>query len=195
VKKAEEGIRRTERETERECLRFQRERAIAQVYVNWLKQVDWKFFCTFAFAWKVSDQQAEKTFAAFIDRLARTLRCEVCYFRGDEKRVSGCGKPASGRHFHALLACVAPVNASFIEFFWKSMAGNRSDDAGAQVEEYNSSENGARYILKNINQPDGNWAFRNLELFHPEARASQTVNARWRRKQRRFEERQREFAH
>jgi len=39
LKKTEEGIRRTERETERERLRFQREQAIARVYVNWVKRL------------------------------------------------------------------------------------------------------------------------------------------------------------
>ena len=180
---------------ERERWPYAGDRSAIDELAFWVKKVDWKFFGTFTFAWGVSDQQAENVFAAFIVRLERHLRCEVCFIRGDEKTFSGSGKPATGRHFHALLTCVAPVNANFIASLWKSMAGNRSDDAGALVEEYNASENGASYVLKCINQPDGNWAFRNLELFHPEARASQTVNARWRRKQRRFEERQREFAY
>lgn len=91
----------------------------------WVKKVDWKFFGTFTFAWEVSDQQAENVFAAFIVRLERHLRCEVCFIRGDEKTFSGSGKPATGRHFHALLTCVAPVNANFIASLWKSMAGTR----------------------------------------------------------------------
>jgi hypothetical protein len=181
---------------ERERWPYENDRFAIDKFAIWVSRVDWKFFCTFTFAWRVSDRQAENVFAAFTNRLERHLGCEVCFIRGDEKRFSGCGRPASGRHFHALLNCVAPVNASFIQSLWKSMAGNRSDDAGALVEAYNSSENGAGYVLKCINQPDGNWAFRNLELFHPEARASpQTVNARWRRKLRRLEERQRKFAY
>jgi hypothetical protein len=160
----------------------------------WAKQVNWKFFCTFTFAWRVSDQQAERVFAAFIDRLERNLHCDVCFIRGDEKRFSGCGMPASGRHFHVLMTCVAPLKASVIESLWMSMAGSRADGAGAQVEEYNDSENGARYVLKCINQPDGNWAFRNLELFHPEARASQLMNKRWRRRLKRFNVQQAKFA-
>jgi hypothetical protein len=159
-----------------------------------VKQVDWKFFCTFTFAWKVSDLQAEKTFAVFKDRLERTLRCEVCIVRGDEKRFSGCGKPASGRHFHALLTCVAPVQATFIESLWTSMAGNRADGAGALVEQYNANENGARYVLKYVYQPEGNLALKNLELFHPEARGSQKMNKRWRRRLKRFNARQEKFA-
>ncbi|HXR15714.1 MAG TPA: hypothetical protein VN777_05825, partial [Terriglobales bacterium] len=55
---------------------------------DWLKAVPWKFFCTFTFAWRVSDPQAEKAFDAFINRLERHLGCEVCFVRGDEKRFS-----------------------------------------------------------------------------------------------------------
>jgi hypothetical protein len=159
----------------------------------WVRTVNWKFFCTFTFAWKVSDQQAEKVFAEFVNRLEHQLRCEICFVRGDEKRFSGCGKPASARHFHVLLTCIAPVNAKYIESVWQSMAGNRSDGAGALVENYDPQENGAAYVLKCINQPEGDWAFRNLELFHPELKETQTVNARWRRKLRRMEARQHAF--
>jgi hypothetical protein len=175
---------------EREHLPYAADRKIVEEYVHWIKDIDWKVFGTFTVAWQASDQQAEKIFAAFIDRLEGTLGCDVCYVRGDEKRFSGCGKPACARHFHALLTYVAPVNACLIACLWKDMAGNRSDDAGALVEEYNASENGARYVLKCINQPDGNWAFRKLELFHPTARSLHTVDARWRRRLRRHKARQ-----
>ncbi|HEY1678121.1 MAG TPA: hypothetical protein VGG04_10470, partial [Candidatus Sulfotelmatobacter sp.] len=59
---------------------------IQDVYADWVKQIDWKLFCTFTFAWRVSDPQARKTFDEFIDRLERSLRSDVCYVRGDEKR-------------------------------------------------------------------------------------------------------------
>lgn len=161
---------------------------------NWVKQVPWRFFCTFTFAWRVSDPQAENVFHAFIDRLERHLRCEVCFVRGDEKRFSGCGMPASGRHFHVLLTCLAPVQPQFIESLWTSMAGSRADGAGAQVEDYNPDENGASYVLKCIYQPEGNWDFRHLELFHVDARAAQSMNKRWRRRLKRFNARQEKSA-
>jgi hypothetical protein len=59
----------------------------------WLKLVDWQVFCTFTFAWRVSDQRAERTFAEFINRLERTLKADVAFVCGSEKRFSGCGKP------------------------------------------------------------------------------------------------------
>jgi hypothetical protein len=161
---------------------------------DWIKQVRWTFFCTFTFAWRVSDRQAEKVFKAFVNRLERHLRCEVGLVRGDEKRFSGCGMPASGRHFHAVMTCTAPVEASFIESLWTSMAGSRADGAGAKVKHYDPSKNGVGYILKFINQPDGNWAFRNLELYHPDAKDKQKMNKRWRRRLKRFDTRKEQFA-
>jgi hypothetical protein len=164
------------------------DRHVANEYATWLKLVPWKLFCTFTFAWKVSDPQAEKVFDEFINRLERHLKCDVAYVRGDEKRLSGCGKPASGRHFHVLMTCVAPVSPFFVEVLWMSMAGNRSDGAGAQVQAYDASLNGVSYVLKLINQVDGDWAFRKLHLVHPCVSVG-TLNCRQRRNLRRHEAR------
>ena len=161
---------------------------------DWVKQVRWRFFATLTFGWRVSDRQAEKIFDAFVNRLERHLRCDVGFVRGDERRFSGCGMPASGRHFHLVMTCEAPVEPTFIKSLWTSMAGSRADGAGAQVEEYDSNENGVGYVLKFINQPDGNWAFRNLELVHPEARDKQRLNKRSRRRLKRFDARKEKFA-
>jgi len=149
-------------------------------YADWFKQVKWRFFGTFTFAWKVSDQQAKKDFNGFIDRLESLLKCDVGYVRGDEKRFSGCGKPASARHFHAILTCVAPASSEFIAELWMSMMGRRSNGAGALVLPYDPNLNGVSYVLKQINQPDGDWDFRKLHLFHPLA-GEEKVTKRLRR--------------
>jgi hypothetical protein len=73
------------------------------------------------------------------------------------------------------------------------MAGNRSDDAGAVVEQYDPSRNGAEYALKFAPKEDGDWSFRNLELFHPEARGLQDTTRHFQRRQRRHEARQKTF--
>jgi hypothetical protein len=186
-------IRETVRWYERGRWPYATDRKTVEQYAHWLKQVDWRLFCTFTFAWRVNDEQANKTFAEFINRLERHLGCDVGFVRGDEKRSSGCGKPACGRHFHVLLACAAPVSTSYVEYLWTSMAGNRSDDAGAKVKAYDSPQNGVAYVMKAINQEHGDWTFRKMHLFHPEARSLQTVNARKRRNIRRHRERQRQF--
>jgi hypothetical protein len=154
-------------------------------YAEWVKLVPWQLFCTFTFAWKVSDQQADKTFIEFINRLESSLKCNIAYVRGDEKRFSGCGKPACGRHFHALLTSEIPLHQTIVECSWKSMAGKRSDDAGAKAEPYDPHRGGALYVVKSINDINGDWSFRKLHLFHPEARSLQFSNARLRRSLRR----------
>src|SRR5438874_5024467 len=90
---------------DRENWPYASDRERLEHYANWLKQVFWNFFATLTFAWRVSDSQAEKIFNEFVKRLERNLRCNVTYIRGDEKRLSGCGKSACARHFHVLFAC------------------------------------------------------------------------------------------
>lgn len=169
------------------------DRKLTEQYARWLKQVDWRLFCTFTYAWRVSDPQAHRIFAAFINRLERLLKCDVGYVRGDEKRSSGCGKPACARHFHVLLACAAPITPEFVASLWMGMAGNRSDDGGAKVEPYDPNLNGVSYVLKLINQADGDWDFRKLHLFHP-LFSSEECGKRMRRNLRRHHLRQQQFA-
>ncbi len=169
---------------DREHWAYQSDMNTAEEYAQWIKQVDWRLFCTFTFAWRVSDQQANRIFVEFINRLERHLRCDVAYVRGDEKRFSGCGKPACARHYHFVLACVAPVTAEIVEAHWKSMAGNRSDGAGAVVKPYDPNRNGVSYVLKLIHKPDGDWSSNKLHLFLPSA-AAEKVTKRMRRHLRR----------
>jgi hypothetical protein len=171
---------------ERMQWRYAKDQRTVAGYADWLVKVPWQLFCTLTFAWKVSDQQADKTFVEFINRLEGSLKCNVAFVRGDEKRFSGCGKPACGRHFHALLASEIPLPPTIVECSWKNMAGERSDNAGAQVESYDSHQNGVLYVLKAINDIHGDWSFRKLHLFHLEARSLQTHNARFRRTLRRL---------
>lgn len=176
----EGGIRRYETE----YLRYSSNRKIIGEYAKWIEIVPWQQFCTFTFAWKVSDQEADDTFADFINQLEQTLRCDVSYVRGAEKRFSGCGKPACGRHFHTLLTSAAPMSPILVQELWTSMAGRRSDNAGAQVEVFDPEQNGVSYVLKLINQVDGDWDFRNLHLF-TSTPPTGTLNSRQRRHLRR----------
>ena len=170
---------------EQSCWPYASAHQTVEQYAHWVGLVPWQLICTLTFAWRVSDEQADKIFAAFIDRLETARKCNVAYVRGDEKRFSGCGKPACARHYHVLLASEKPLDPSVVEVLWKSMAGNRSDNAGAQVELFDADQNGISYVLKAINHEQGNWTFRKLHLFHPEARSLQTMNKRLRRNRRR----------
>lgn len=186
-------MREMDRWYDRQHRQYAADRQTVEVYAEWLKLVPWNLFCTFTFAWRnVSDSQAAKVFDAFVDRLERSLECDVTYVRGDEKRFSGCGKPESPRHFHVLFACSAPLNPSVVEDLWMSMAGKGEDEAGALVEPYDARLNGVSYVLKFINQPDGGWAFRKLHLFHSSLNVD-IVNRRQRRNVRRHEARMQSF--
>ncbi len=164
------------------------ERSRVHDYALWFKQIPWKLFCTFTFAWKVSDPQAIKIFDAFINRLERVIKCDVGYLRGDEKRFSGLGKPACARHFHVLMVCANSVDPRFVEALWMSMAGSRSDGAGAQVKAYDANLNGESYVLKQMNQAHGDWDHRKLHLFLPSLKLAKP-NSRHRRTLRRHQDR------
>jgi hypothetical protein len=178
------GSERGVREYERDYLQLATCRKIVGQYAEWIKLFPWKLFCTFTFSRRVFDEKANNVFADFINQLERFLGCDVGYVRGDEKRFSGCGKPACGRHFHVLLTSAAPMTSGSVEQLWKSVAGGWSDDTGALVLLFDPALRGVSYVLKLINQLDGDWDFRNLHLFHPGGEPEFT-HRRFRRRMRR----------
>jgi hypothetical protein len=178
---------------DRENWPYASDRTFVKEFACWIKKVDWQLFGTLTFAWQISDERADRVFAAFIDRLERVLRADVAYVCGSEKRFSGCGRPGCCRHFHLLMTSSAQLHPAFIKFLWQGMAGNRSDDAGAKIEPYDPSGNAAEYVLKHAPEADGEWKFRNLELFHP-AGGFLDMTARFRRRLHRHKERQKKFS-
>lgn len=166
---------------ERSRLPYRADRQMLDSYAKWLRSVQWKLFCTFTFAWRVSDAQAAKTFGTFINVLERHYRADVGYVRGDEKRFSGCGKPACARHFHVLLACAVALDAETIAKRWTAMAGNRVEGTSASVVPYDPALDGVSYVLKQLYQPDGDWTIRKMELFLPNAAELHMRTARCRR--------------
>ena len=176
---------------ERERWRYAADRKTCQEYAHWLKRVPWNLFCTFTFAWSVSDAQGDKTFLEFINRLERLLHFDVGYVQVAETKLSGCGRPPSGRHFHALLTCAAPVSPATVEELWMSMAGHRGDGAGAQVRPFDEEQNGLSYVFKMISH--GDWVFGKLHLFPPFA-TDRKVTCRARRHLRRQDARLQQLA-
>jgi Resolvase, N terminal domain len=134
-------------------------------YAEWLQGVPWQLFCTLTFAWPVSDWRAPQVFKAFMNRLERSFRYPIVCLRGDEKRASGCGKPATPRHFHVMFAVAVRLDATFIENTWMLMAGFRANGAGAEVCAYDPKGNAIVYCLRFIFQPEGDWDFKNLDLY------------------------------
>jgi len=160
---------------------------------GWLRDVPWQLFCTFTFAWQVSDPQALKVFGEFVNRLDQFVRGPIVFVRGDEKRYSGCGMPGAPRHFHVLLTAHRKLDRHFVADLWMSMAGRRESGAGANVRIYDQNLDGLGYVLKFINEPLGDWDLRNLDLFLRPLNQQHT-NSRQRRRRARHAKRS-EMAH
>jgi hypothetical protein len=150
---------------ERECWPYDDDLNLIRKYAIWLSAGKWQLFATFTFGRRVIDAEADQIFTVFHNALERTLGADVPYVRGDEKRFSGCGKPASGRHFHAVLACAYPIPQMLIEMLWSGVAGGRGD--GAEVEPFDPSRSGLSYVLKMMNQHHGDWRAEKLYLILP----------------------------
>ena len=127
---------------------FERRQQRDRAYSKWVRIVPWQLFGTFTFPGIVfNDESAFKDFAEFINRLEGSLKSDVAFIRGDERRLSGCGKPACGLHYRALLASIAPMHPGFVEWLWTSQVGQCSHDAGAFVVPYDPIRGGAEYDL------------------------------------------------
>jgi hypothetical protein len=174
---------------DRENRPYNEDRVIA-AYAAWLKSVEWQLFATFTFGSRRSDESASRAFDRFINRLEREIGADIVYVRGDEKRISGCGKPDCGRHFHVALASAAPLPPNLVKWHWKYVGGDYDD--GADVQPYDADRNGIRYILKMMNQQHGDWKARSLDLVFPVS--AEKLNKRKRRHLRRHEARIKAFA-
>jgi hypothetical protein len=151
------------------------------IYVEWLQPIPWQLFCTFTFAWRVSDPQALRVFDGFVNRMERFVRGPIVFVRGDEKRYSGCGMPGAPRHFHAVLTAHRKLDRHWVADLWMSLGGRRENGAGADVRIYDPKLPGLAYILKFIDEPLGDWNFHNLDLLLTKQN-EQGTNARRRRR-------------
>ena len=135
----------------------------------------------------MSDAQADKVFHAYINRLEHLLRARIAFVRGDEKRFSGCGMPASARHYHVLMTGTvpldAPVESVLLATQWRRFGGSGQDQDSAKVLPCVDPQERAAYCLKFINETEGDWKFGNLEWFMPgvPARARRTADRQARR--------------
>jgi len=150
---------------ERQHWQYEKDKQIVAAYAEFFKAVPWRLFATFTFGSQHSDELADWKFNQFIKLLERMIHADIVYIRGDEKRFSGCGKPACGRHFHALLTSAAPLDAFLVLCLWMTVAGHRDD--GADVRQYDPELKGVQYVFKMMNQPYGEWTARNLHLVLP----------------------------
>jgi hypothetical protein len=164
----ENAIRRYERENRP----YGADPKIVAAYAAFFMRVKWQLFCTFTFGSRLatfgsqlSDEEANRRFAEFINLLEHWYKADIVYIRGDEKRFSGCGKPGSPRHFHAVMTSAAPLHPPVVASLWTHMVGNWDD--GADVQSYDADRNGIGYVLKKMDQQHGDWTFYKLHLVLP----------------------------
>jgi hypothetical protein len=129
--------------------------------------IPWQLFATFTFARRVADEEADVAFRAFINEIERQVRSPIAFVRGDEKRSAGFGLPESGRHFHVLLTSQVHLEPESIAKTWRGYGGNGKDYDSAKVDLFRPELKGAEYCLKMIDETEGDWKFRNLDLFLP----------------------------
>jgi hypothetical protein len=138
------------------------DKQMTAAYAAYFKSVKWKLYATFTFGLEHSDDHADWKFNQFINLLESKIKADVIFVRGDEKRFSGCGKPACGRHFHVLLTSAAPLDPFLVECLWMSVAGHHHD--GADVRPFDPELAGVKYVFKMMHQLYGEWNARNLHL-------------------------------
>lgn len=136
-------------------------------YAEWLGPIPWQLFATFTFAWRVSDAQADDDFKAFINLLERENRSPIGFVRGDEKRMASRSFSESGRHYHVLLTSHVSLDPQLIAKIWREYAGSGNSQDSAKVGPYDAKLSGIEYCLKMINETEGDWKYRNLDLFLP----------------------------
>jgi hypothetical protein len=123
-----------------EVMPVQRDIESVQRYAEWLALLPWQVYGTYTFAWAVSDAQADKVFAAFINRLEFELGAPIGFVRGDEKRWSGCGMPASPRHFHVMMASTATLDPLRLVDRWRKFGGSGRLKFNGADYEYDSAK-------------------------------------------------------
>jgi hypothetical protein len=89
-------------------------------------------------------------------------------------------------HFHVLMTAHCPIPPQLIEDSWRKLVGpGKSRDGrrtpggdSVNVQSFNDEKRGAEYCLKLINDCNGDWNFRWLELFNPNIPPSDSMNHR-----------------
>jgi hypothetical protein len=133
---------------------------------NWLRPIQWQLFATLEFPWRARPETAGRKFAELVDKMERSLRTRVCYVNATETRSkTGSIVPL---HFHAAFTAVRPISHQLVAGIWNASVGRAASEAGdlAQVEPYDLSRDGIRYITKLMADPDCGLDLRNVHLFN-----------------------------
>ena len=141
--------------------------ALTESLTEWLEVIPWQVIATLEFPWTSGTWSADRRFSEFVNLMERGVRGRVCSLSAVESHRRD-GSPVSA-HIHAALAARMPITPTMVSDTWNHALGrydpSRSDLA--RVSDYNPSQGGLSYILKQVTNPDCQWDVHNLEFFNP----------------------------
>jgi hypothetical protein len=173
-----------------------RDRQAVGAVAVWLRPIRWQWFLTLTFPWSVRDETADQKLHAWFNALEHDLGTRICYVAGRERKPESYGIEVPW-HFHSLVTAQTPIPKELLERHWNRVirrtargpSARVQTDIPALVEPYLDHEKGPEYCLKMMNDCNGDWQLRWLELFLPHQKQTPFPNSRSIRQQRRLLER------
>jgi hypothetical protein len=171
-----------------------RDRKVVDATAKWLRPVPWQWFVTLTFPWNVRSETADAKLKQWLNLTERTLRTKVCFVVGKERKPHSYGMEVPW-HFHLLVTSMVDIPKELLVESWTTLvspAARRQQevevvgsgalgevvpfDDSVVVESYKHNRLGPEYCLKSINNCNGEWCFRWLELFNPRIRQTSFPN-------------------
>jgi hypothetical protein len=135
---------------------------------DWLRPVPWQLFTTLEFPRRARPEIATAKFGEFIDSMERNLRSRVCSVHVLESKSKDRGERVP-LHIHSALTAIKPIDPWLVSSAWHARVG-RTDPTSSDLvltRPFDPEMGGIEYILKQMDDPDCEWGFRNLHLFNP----------------------------
>lgn len=108
-------------------------------------QVEWKYFCTFTYAFEVKLMQAKKDCLKLARNLTKRYLSNKYANQVGLNWVAGIEANPSKLSFHIHAAFEDPITKKDISECWADIAG---DKARVDIQEYKTSSHGLKYIVK-----------------------------------------------
>ncbi len=183
----------------------ERDRLVVDAAAKWFRPVAWQWFITLTFPWNVRSETADAKLKEWLNIIERTLRTQICFVAGKERKPRSHGMEVPW-HFHLLVTSMVDIPKMLVEDTWRDLvsrpARRRQEDDAAGVrlvgedalasdnvlgdddpeddsvvvESYKHNCLGPEYCLKSINDCNGDWSFRWLELFNPRIKQTSFPN-------------------
>jgi hypothetical protein len=129
--------------------------SVVTQYGTWLQTFHWNLFGTLTFdpAKSLHSSLSRRNLLVqYLNSLERHYKRRIRCFWAEEKRWSGCGRPAIAPHFHLLMACDRrPLAPEYPQQLWDTLGGR------AEMRVYDPSLDGAFYCAKLISLPDATY--------------------------------------